>query len=114
MRRIWKAIFPFMGDTLRIDLPLGAIPRRVGIQIVIVPIAETGPIFSRKAECPVLWYEFQADGQDEKRIKTEPRVFKIFGTGREIQGEGRLTYIDTYQIGGFAGHVFEDMGAGNG
>ena len=42
----------------------------------------------------------------------EPRIFRIYRTGREIHDFESLTYISTFELNRFVWHLFEESGHG--
>ena len=103
MNKILKYELPNLdtGDLREIEMPQGA--RILGVQTQAELGGFLGPL---TAEIPCVWALVNTE-----EGKTVRRMFRVYGTGREIKEplEG-LDYIGTVQTGPFVWHVFERKG----
>jgi hypothetical protein len=81
---IWKYPFPVM-DNFEIEMPITA-------KVVSVQIQQGQPC---------MWAIVNA------RLTTKMRKFKVVGTGHGFELMPDDTFIGTFQMGDFVGHLFE-------
>lgn len=92
-RTVWKfrLVFGRSDDVARVDMPVGARVLMVGQQD-----GDT-----------CLWAEVNPATK-----RTEPRVFRMFGTGHEIKGDMGMSYewVASWQEPPFVWHLYEHKG----
>jgi hypothetical protein len=71
-------------------------------QTVMIPEKSNIIALQTQYEKPCIWVEVETENEKV------PHVFRIFGTGHELQIGLGMTYVGTYQImnGSFVGHVY--------